>query len=164
MNLVPIKDYEDLYSFDLNNNQVYGHKHKKYLKLDLNNYGYYSIKLCKNSKIKTFLLHRLVYEAYNGVIPDKMCIDHIDNNPKNNNIENLRLATISQNAMNKKVNKNNLSTGYKNIRKTKCNTYEVSISKNNKIVYNKNFKTLEEAILNRDVNLILHHAEFHNLG
>ena len=30
MNLVPIKDYEGLYSFDLNNNQVYGHKIKKY--------------------------------------------------------------------------------------------------------------------------------------
>ena len=29
MNLVPIKDYEDLYSFDLNTNEVYSHKYKK---------------------------------------------------------------------------------------------------------------------------------------
>ena len=28
MNLVPIKDYEGLYSIDLNNNEVYGHKRK----------------------------------------------------------------------------------------------------------------------------------------
>ena len=31
MNLKEIPDYEGLYSFDLNNNQVYGHK-RKYMK------------------------------------------------------------------------------------------------------------------------------------
>ena len=51
MNLVPIKDYED-YSFDLNNNQVYGHKRKKYWKPHLNKQGYYHIALYKNSKLK----------------------------------------------------------------------------------------------------------------
>ncbi len=164
MNLKEIKDYEGLYSFDLNNNQVYGHKRKKYLKPSLNIDGYYQLKLYKNNKQKTFKLHRIIYEAHNGVIPDKMFIDHIDNNPKNNNIENLRLANRSENQHNQKVNKNNLSTGYKNIRKTKFNTYQVSIKKNNKVVYDKTFKTLEEAILNRDVQLVLQHGEFYNLG
>jgi len=163
MNLKEIKDYEGLYSIDLNNNQVYGHKHKKYLKPKLHK-GYYYIRLCKNSKLKEFLFHRLVYEVYNGTIPEKMCIDHIDNNKQNNNIENLRLATLSQNSMNKKTKKNNLSTGYKNINKTIYNTYKVRIYKNNKKVYDKTFKTLEEAILNRDVNLVLHHGEYFNLG
>ena len=32
MNLVPIKDYENFYSFDLNNNQVYSHYKKKIFK------------------------------------------------------------------------------------------------------------------------------------
>ena len=163
MNLVPIKDYEN-YSLDLNNNQVYTHKYKRYLKPDLNNTGYYQIKLNKNNKQKTFKLHRLIYESHFGSIPEGMCIDHIDNNPQNNNIENLRLATLSQNSWNSKTPTNNLSTGYKNITKTKSNTYRVKIKKNNKIVYHKTFKTLEEAILNRDVNLVLHHSEFHNLG
>jgi len=164
MNLVPIKNYEDFYSLDLNNNQVYGHKYKKYKKPFLDKDGYYCITLCKNSKIKNFKLHRIIYEIYNGTIPDKMFIDHIDNNRQNNNIENLRLANRSENQHNQKVNKNNKSTGYKNIRLTKYNTYEVSIKKNYKVVYCKTFKTLEDAILNRDVNLILHHGEFHNLG
>ena len=88
----------------------------------------------------------------------------MDNNRQNNNIENLRLATISQNSHNRKVRKNNLSTGYKNIYKTKCNTYRVMIRKNNKVVYDNCFKTLEDAILNRDLNLKIHHGEFHNLG
>jgi len=162
MNLVPIKDYEN-YSFDLNTNQVYGHKYKRYKKPSLNIDGYYQLKLCKNSKIKTFLLHRLVYEAHNGSIPEKICIDHIDNNRQNNNIENLREATRSENSHNQKVHKNN-TTGYKCITKTKSNTYRVRIRKNNKTVYTKCFKTLDEAILNRDVQLILHHGEFYNLG
>ena len=163
MNLVPIKDYEDLYSLDLNNNQIYGHKHKKYKKLQLNKDGYYCINLCKNNKVKGFVLHRLVYEAHNGNIPEGLYIDHIDCNRQNNNIENLRLATYSENQHNKKVHKNNL-IGYKNIRKRKWNTYQVRIYKNNKMVYCKTFKTLEDAILNRNVQLVLIHGEFHNLG
>tara|TARA_R100000951_G_scaffold41392_1_gene34960 strand:- start:310 stop:804 length:495 start_codon:yes stop_codon:yes gene_type:complete len=164
MNLVPIKDYEDLYSFDLNTNEVYSHKYKKYRKLQLDKDGYYYINLYKNNKEKSFKFHRLIYEAHFGVIPDKMCIDHIDCNKQNNNIENLRLATRSENQHNSKTQKNNLSTGYKNIRKTKFNTYYVRIYKNYKVVYDKTFKTLKEAILNRDVNLVLHHGEFCNLG
>ena len=102
MNLVPIKDYEGLYSFDLNNNEIYGHKHKKYLKLQLHTDGYYLIQLYKNSKPKGFLLHRLIYEAHFGSIPEGLCIDHIDNNRQNNNIENLRLANRSENNCNVK--------------------------------------------------------------
>jgi hypothetical protein len=164
MNLVPIKDYEGLYSFDLNTNQVCGHKNKKYKKPYLNKYGYYQIQLCKNSKTKQFKFHRLIYEAYNGEIPEGLFIDHIDNNPLNNNIDNLRLCNTSENNCNKKVSKNNLSTGYKNITLTKYNTYNVRIKKNNKVVYRKTFKNLKEAIINRDIQLVLIHGEFYNLG
>ena len=163
MNLKQIKDYPN-YSFDLNTNEVYSHYKKRYLKLNLKINRYYRVTLSKNSKLKEFLLHRLVYEAHFGTIPEKMCIDHIDNDRQNNNIENLRLATYSENNMNSKTYKNNLSTGYKNIRLTKNNTYQVSINKNKKTVYNKTFKTLEEAIINRDIQLKLIHGEFHNLG
>ncbi len=163
MNLVPIKNYEGLYSFDLNTNQVYGHYRKKYKKPTLNT-GYYKITLSKNNKRKTIQLHRLIYEIYNGVIPEKMQVDHIDNNPQNNNIENLRLANHSENQHNQKVNKNNLSSGYKNITKTKYNCYTIRIMKNKKTDYSKTFKTLQEAILNRDIQLKLIHGEFANLG
>ena len=163
MNLKQIKDYPN-YSFDLNTNEVYSHYKKRYLKLNLKINRYYRVTLSKNSKLKEFLLHRLVYEAHFGTIPEKMCIDHIDNDRQNNNIENLRLATYSENNMNSKTYKNNLSTGYKNIRKTKSNTFQVRIKKNYKIVYCKNFKTLEEAILNRNIQLKLIHGEFCNLG
>ena len=60
MNLVPIKDYEDLYSFDLNTNQVYSHYRKRYKKPKLEGNGYIRIGLYKNSKVKLFSFHRLI--------------------------------------------------------------------------------------------------------
>ena len=50
--------------------------------------------------------HRLVWIFHNGTIPEGMQIDHIDaDGPKDDNrIENLRLATHSQNMQNAKSN------------------------------------------------------------
>jgi len=162
MNLKKIKNYPN-YSLDLNNNQVYSHNQNKYLKPKIETDGYIRIGLYKNNKQKVFRFHRLVYEAYYGEIPENLCIDHIDNNKQNNHIDNLRLATNNENMWNQKVQKRN-KTGYKNITLTKWNTYCLQIRKNNKIVYYKTFKTLEEAILNRDIQLKKFHKDFHNLG
>ena len=164
MNLKPIKNYEGLYSFDLNTNQIYSHHQNRYRTATISNYKYYNIQLYKNNKMTSFPLHRLIYSAHYGEIPEGMLIDHIDNNTFNNDISNLRLATRSENNHNRKVNKNNLSSGYKNIRLTKFNTYHVQICKNYKTVYNKTFKTLEEAIENRDLKLKEFHNDFMNTG
>lgn len=43
------------------------------------------------------ILHaHLVYVYFYGMIPDGMTVDHIDNDPLNDRIENLRLATPKQ--------------------------------------------------------------------
>lgn len=49
---------------------------------------------------KSYLVHRIVWYLANGPIPEGLVIDHIDGDPSNNRIENLRLATRSQNQMN----------------------------------------------------------------
>jgi len=159
MDLIPIKDYEGLYSFDKNTNQVYSHKPKKYLKPQLVK-GYYNIKLHKNKKQTLTKSHRLIYQIY---YPDiditNLQIDHIDNNKTNNNIENLRHCNNSENKCNTKVQKNNISTGLKNINKTRTGSYQVKIVKN-KIRYTKTFKTLEEAIEYKHIKLIELHGDF----
>jgi len=161
MDLVEIKDFPN-YSFDKNTNQVYSHNHNKYLKPFLNK-GYYVIGL-RNNKRKNVSLHRLIYQLYYPEIDtNNFDIDHIDMNRLNNNIENLRHCNRSENNCNTKVQKNNLSTGIKNIYKTRCNTYQVIIKKNRK-QYNNSFKTLEEAIEYKKIKLIELHGEFHNLG
>lgn len=45
-------------------------------------------------------LHRLVWETFNGEIPQGMQIDHEDGHPENNCLDNLRLATAKENSNN----------------------------------------------------------------
>jgi len=66
---------------------------------------YYQLKLgynnCQN--------HRIVWEMFNGEIPEGFVVDHIDGNPSNNTIENLRVCTNQENAYNSKKSKLNKS-------------------------------------------------------
>ena len=57
---------------------------------------------------KKYRAHRLAWLYEYGSFP-KHNIDHIDGNPSNNKISNLREANQSQNGMNKKLHKNNNS-------------------------------------------------------
>lgn len=56
--------------------------------------GYIRIDIGNNKKISA---HRLVWEAFNGPIPEGMVIDHIDGNRSNNALSNLRLVSQSDN-------------------------------------------------------------------
>ena len=67
------------------------------LRLGKNNGGYLHIVLCKYGKLTHFLVHRLVWEAFNGKIPEGMQVNHIDEDKSNNTIENLNLMTPKEN-------------------------------------------------------------------
>lgn len=108
---------------------------------DLNKY--YSISI----NGKNFLNHRIIYAIYNNSTDfNGKKIDHIDGNSQNNNPQNLRLASVSQNALNSRISKSN-KTGYKNIYFNKNHQkYECRISTNGKAKCIGNFETLEEAL------------------
>jgi hypothetical protein len=63
-------------------------------------------------KQKRYKLHRLIFLMHHGFMPEY--VDHVNGNTSDNRIENLRVATASQNAYNSKKPKNNTS-GLKNI-------------------------------------------------
>jgi len=68
------------------------------LNLSIKYDGYYKPTLYKDGKYKTFRLHRLVWEAFNGAIPDGMVVDHINFNRADNRLSNLQLLSRGDNA------------------------------------------------------------------
>lgn len=50
---------------------------------------------------KEYRAHRVIWEMFNGPIPEGMLVDHIDRDVYNNRIENLRLVTRQQNNANR---------------------------------------------------------------
>lgn len=63
--------------------------------------GYLKVRLSKEGKAKDYMIHKLVYCCFNNLsaIPEGYVIDHIDANKLNNNLENLRLITLSENVI-----------------------------------------------------------------
>jgi hypothetical protein len=69
------------------NRKTFGFKCKRYLSMKWNQKNHY--------------IHRLVLETFVGPPPDGYECDHIDRNPKNNRLENLRWVTHYDNMQNK---------------------------------------------------------------
>ena len=64
----------------------------------LTNRGYWSVEINK----KGYSAHRIAYALYHNIsLPVDLVIDHIDMNPSNNKISNLRLVTNSENNKNR---------------------------------------------------------------
>ena len=74
----------------------------------INGLGYYTTRV----NGITYPVHRLIFMFHNGYLPE--VVDHIDGNPLNNKIENLRSANYLTNKYNQKDYKNNTS-GHKGV-------------------------------------------------
>lgn len=66
--------------------------------------GYEALQLCKNKINKDMFIHRIVAMTFIPNPYNKRCIDHIDGNRKNNQVNNLRWATNIENNNNRHCN------------------------------------------------------------
>ena len=70
---------------------------ERILKPKINNKGYLQVILCKNGKVKTFLVHRLVATAFIPNPDNLPVVNHRDENPLNNCVDNLEWCTQKYN-------------------------------------------------------------------
>lgn len=70
---------------------------EKILKPQITRNGYYLIGLFKNSIGKWYSVHRLVWLAFNGPIPENMQVNHINEIKTDNRLLNLNLMTAKEN-------------------------------------------------------------------
>lgn len=153
------KDNESLLDIDfLRKNYIYDPETGALIRLSFNKkknkiIHHFSGSLKKNGYIITcikignrkpmFLNHRLAWAYHYGEFPDGM-IDHINGNPSDNRISNLRICTDQENRRNMKMRKGNLA-GAKGVHKTPCNKYCSQIKINYKSIFLGNFSSVDEA-------------------
>lgn len=107
----PVKDFEGLYEVSTlgrvksltrrvyrSDGRLLQTKAERILKQNTQRYSF--VVLCKDGKTFPKFVHRLVAEAFIPNPEDKPVVDHIDTNSTNNEVTNLRWATISENCLN----------------------------------------------------------------
>jgi len=121
---------------------------------------------CRNSngylhfkfKGKIYDVHKVIWEMHHGPVTPGMEIDHKNNIPRDNRIENLQELTHGENGKKRLLNKNN-TTGYKGVHFNKgMNKFVARIWVNYKEKYLGCFDTVEEAYEARKA------AELHYYG
>ena len=106
---------------------------------------------------RSHLAHRVAWLLYYGEWPSGF-LDHINGNPSDNRIINLRLADVVENQHNRGKSKNNTS-GFKGV-SSRRGKWQALISINGKNRYLGLFTTCEEASAAYDQAALQHHGEF----
>ena len=122
---------------------------ERLLKPNIESRGYYRIELHKDGERKTIKIHRLISIHFIPNPENLKDVDHIDNNRKNNNINNLRWVTPRQNIQNRKkyqINGENCSSKYKGVYFFKRdNKWRAQIRINGKRTFLGSFENEEDA-------------------
>lgn len=89
--------YEGVYSVS-NTGFVRSERTAKILKSD-SSHKYARVSLSLDGAVRRFFVHRLVGSSFIPNENNKPCINHIDSNVRNNNVNNLEWCTYSENAI-----------------------------------------------------------------
>jgi hypothetical protein len=94
--MVDIEGYEGMYAVT-SDGEIYSYDLEDFLSPGVNKDGYCCVGLSKNGQSKTFLVHRLVAQAYIPNPEGKPQVNHIDENKQNNSMFNLEWTTCKEN-------------------------------------------------------------------
>jgi hypothetical protein len=114
-------------------------RYEKELKPRITN-GYHQVLLSENGKVKPYRVHRLVLSLFKNNCPSGYECDHIDRNPLNNHVDNLRWVTRSENNMNRSV--------------TRTDIIETNPKKRQMIIQQKYYEKLGHKKQNGTIHLI----------
>ena len=124
----------------------------------VDNNGYRKLSI----KNKRYQEHRIIFLMHHGYLPD--VIDHIDGNPSNNRIENLREATQQQNCYNSTIHGRNTS-GHRGVAWSKVlGKWQAYVNTNKKRKFLGYFEDLELAALVAAEARDLYHGKFARQG
>ncbi len=106
--------------------------------------GYIQVRVgIGNGKHRLFLVHRVIFAMHNGYLPE--LVDHVDRNPANNLISNLRDASKTLNTINTGIPSNN-SSGIKGVSwHAKAQKWSAQIKVSGKKIHLGTFKLIEDA-------------------
>lgn len=96
MNWKPIEKYNGLYLIS-DDGKVFSVRNGRLLKVNDRGNGYMYIEINVNGKAKKEAIHRLVAEAFIPNPNNYPVVNHKDENPKNNNVDNLEWCTYQYN-------------------------------------------------------------------
>lgn len=110
--------------------------------------GYKNVCLYRDKQRKTISIHKIILSTFSGAPPDEThSVDHIDRNPLNNHVGNLRWSSISEQMSNRKRSKSHgLEIPIKRINQ---HTSEETIFTSISTVPNISNTTLEDALRNK---------------
>ena len=107
--LYQISNYGEVKSLNRVEKSGNGYRLRKerILKQHMSNSRHLSVVLCKNGKTYPRIVHRLVANAFIPNPEGKPVVDHIDTDPQNNRVDNLRWVTTQENCLNPITRMNN---------------------------------------------------------
>lgn len=97
----PVRNYEDCYEVSSlgrlrRSVNRFGNPSGRLLS-PANALGYRRYTLCKNRETRTFVAHRLLWEAFVGPIPEGLVMNHKNGIKHDNRLENLEVVTVAEN-------------------------------------------------------------------